>query len=161
MNFIICGFAGAGKSTLLSIIAGKNTHYLPIDLDIYILAHNPSFKNIKEIFDVHGENHFRALELKALGELLMGRNQVIAVGGGTLNARTLGLLEADTGVRVLWLNTPIEICYERIARDESRPVTFGKSLEEVTEIYELRKKFYSRFKAMSFEDILGLFPQTH
>ncbi|MEN9908690.1 MAG: hypothetical protein RLZZ540_1839, partial [Bacteroidota bacterium] len=58
-KIILLGYMGCGKSTIAQKLSGMiNTPY--VDLDEYI--ENKAKISIKEIFEIHGEIHFRKLE---------------------------------------------------------------------------------------------------
>lgn len=76
----LIGFMGAGKTTIGRHLANK-LKFKFIDLDKYIIQ--KSGMSVPEIFNLHGEAHFRKLEAKALVEVSEIKNAVISLGGGT------------------------------------------------------------------------------
>jgi len=75
------GYMGSGKSTLGRLVARK-LDWSFIDLDQFIEERNGL--SIPEIFDKHGEDHFRKLEREALLFLLKEPDPLlISCGGGS------------------------------------------------------------------------------
>ena len=80
MIITLMGFMGSGKTSIgrrLEDILGLEC----IDLDEYIV-HNEN-RDINQIFQSEGEQHFRLLETKYLKELITsGKDIIIPLGGG-------------------------------------------------------------------------------
>ena len=77
-NIILIGPMGSGKSTIGQLIASRlNRDFF--DSDYYI--EEKTGVNIPTIFDIEGEEGFRARETKALEELTSRKKLVIATGG--------------------------------------------------------------------------------
>jgi len=80
MKIILIGHRGAGKTRTTDVIRSK-FHMKVVDLDFYI--EQQENKSIKEIFEDHGEAHFRKLELKYFSLLNQSNdNFLIALGAG-------------------------------------------------------------------------------
>src|SRR5437667_9810694 len=79
MNVILIGFRGSGKSTVGKVLAERLGLEF-IDCDARIEAQ--AGVTIREIFEKHGETHFRTLESQTLTELAKLDGKVIATGGG-------------------------------------------------------------------------------
>ena len=78
-NIVLIGMMGAGKSTIGHLLDEKlkDFQYLDIDKEIEKLAQ----KHIPEIFEQHGEAHFRQLEHEMISKYSNYHNQVISTGG--------------------------------------------------------------------------------
>ena len=63
MNVVLIGFRGAGKSTIGKALSERLGREF-IDCDAWIEKHTGL--TIKEIFEKHGESHFRTLESQAI-----------------------------------------------------------------------------------------------
>ncbi|MBR6336280.1 MAG: shikimate kinase, partial [Ruminococcus sp.] len=113
----LCGFMGCGKTTVGRIVA-KVSGRAFIDLDEYI--EEAAGITIPEIFERYGEPHFRALETEALG-LLSESYSVIATGGGALLSAQNSCIASKNGL-VVFIDTPFEMCYDRICDDPHRPI---------------------------------------
>lgn len=75
----LVGFMGAGKTTVGRLLAGR-TGYRFVDSDDEIESRTGLL--VEEIFRVQGEASFRALETRAICDLLLEDRIVLATGGG-------------------------------------------------------------------------------
>jgi shikimate kinase len=126
VNLFIVGPMGAGKSTIGRQLA-KMLKMDFIDTDQEIEERTGA--DIAWIFDVEGEEGFRARECQILDELTSRHNIVLATGGGiVLDPKNRNLL-AGRGT-VVYLNTSVEQQLERTARDKRRPLLRQSELEE-------------------------------
>lgn len=80
MKLFLIGYMGSGKSTVGKFLAQKLSSDF-IDFDDYI--EKKQGKTISEIFQTEGEKKFRELENESLKKLLVKKNTVISLGGGT------------------------------------------------------------------------------
>ncbi len=114
----ITGFMGTGKSVV--------AHRLSIDLNVKkydidnIVERNAGMK-IEQIFEQHGEAHFRELERKAI-ESIPDEKCIVALGGGAITwGDNLKYLK-ETGSLVALMATPEEI-YKRVKSSKNvRPL---------------------------------------
>lgn len=143
---ILLGYMCSGKTTLGQALA-QHLNRPFLDLDAYIEERQGY--DIRQIFDLYGEPYFRGLETAALQEVLgNGSAAIVAVGGGTpCHGRNMELINAMG--HSVWLRAPEERLVERlIAGGDSRPLTAGKSPEQlrafVNASLETRTPFYSR-----------------
>lgn len=137
MAVFLCGFMGCGKSTIASVLA-KNMGCPYCDTDDLIVKNEGM--TIPEIFEKKGESYFRNVE-KELVKELSGYKGVAACGGGLmLNSENYKNASKD-GI-VVFLNTPFEVCYERIAGDKNRPVAASKTKEELKALFDERYEKY-------------------
>ena len=114
----LCGFMGCGKSHIGRLLAAELGREL-VDLDKVIVDREGM--SIPEIFEKFGEPHFRSLEAKYIREL----------GGGYI------------GISV-YINTPFEVCYERIKNDSNRPLVVNNTQEQLRQLYDTRSAIYRR-----------------
>jgi shikimate kinase len=130
------GFMGAGKSTMARTFAAR-VGWKPIDIDE--LIEQRERQTIAEIFRVHGEPYFRALEREAVRTILPERYAAVATGGGTFadaDSRA-ALLEDGT---VVWLDVPFETVVERVPADGRRPLAADR--ERFEALYLVRCASY-------------------
>ena len=147
LTIYLCGFMGCGKSTVGKALAERlgytNHSAFPfIDLDSYIVKREG--RSIKNIFDIDGEEYFRKLEIKCMLEL-SNNGGVIALGGGTILSEEASRAANSSG-EVVFINTPFEVCYERIMQQDlgrSRPLVMTKSRIELENLYAERASVYS------------------
>lgn len=147
MAFFICGFTGSGKTTLLRKLELDPSCKRAIDLDEYI-------------FDLHGEEgdlnlgsyirrvgfeKFRKIESDCIETLshILDRNDVVALGGGSLeNEENFNAIRANQHYLV-WLNMSFDLCMKRVQGDENRPL-LEKSRSELAEIYKRRSEVFKK-----------------
>jgi shikimate kinase len=115
---------GAGKSTVGTRLARQlGWHF--VDLDERIEA--AAGISIPDFFERHGELAFRQLEADQLRAAL-GRavefheSTVLALGGGTYAQPGAPEFLRNSGVPVIWLDTPIEILLSRCMTMTGRPL---------------------------------------
>ena len=143
----LCGFMGCGKTTVGKLVA-EVTGRAFIDLDKYI--EQAAGMTIPEIFERYGEHHFRALETEALKGLSQSFT-VVATGGGALLEGTNVCIASKTGL-VVFIDTPFEICYDRIKDDPHRPIAASSTKEQLKARFDER---YPKYKANSAVTISG------
>src|SRR4051794_9271902 len=79
MSIVLIGYRGSGKTTIGRKLADRLWQTF-VDTDERIVAR--AGKSIREIFDQHGEAHFRQIEREVVGEAAKLVDHVIALGGG-------------------------------------------------------------------------------
>lgn len=138
-NLVLCGFMGSGKTTVGKKMAKRlNLEFVNTDDIVEQLQQMP----ISEIFRVFGEKFFRDLETRVCQETVKKQGQLISVGGGTLERPENVEIFRQAGDTILFLNTPFEVCYNRIKGDRSRPVAMNKTKEELFSLYQRRYAQY-------------------
>lgn len=140
-NFFICGFSGAGKSTLLEELAVTlAADFQLIDSDDFIREHFASNgETLGNYIERVGIEIFRQNELEVI-QAFKKTQAIIALGGGALNPLTESALASFKGI---WLDTPFELCWERIAMDSNRPLV-AKGKERMKELYFDRLPLYQK-----------------
>jgi len=145
----LTGFMGCGK-TYTSKILAREIGYKLIDTDAEIVARQG--KPISQIMKEVGESGFREIEKNVIANLLQHDFLVLSVGGGAILHNADLLMENST---VIFLDTPFDLCYDRIKNDKRRPLVFGKSKEQVFELYSKRLPVYQQNCHLSFKNIDG------
>ena len=144
MNVVLIGFRGSGKSTVGQALSERLGREF-IDCDAWI--EKRTGLSIKEIFEKHGESHFRTLESQAIGELSALDGKVIATGGGAaLKYQNMQVFKRNGG-KIFFLEVGAETAFARIQGDEStrlrRPALTDKDpFTEVKEQIEFRRPYY-------------------
>jgi len=147
---VITGFMGCGKSKVARELA-RQRNVVMVDLDDWITARVG--RSPAQLITEDGEREFREIETNALRELLQrGGAGVIALGGGAWIEKANRDLIEEYGCTSIWLDTPFEICWERIAAsEEDRPL--GRTREEAKARYDLRRPIYALAKIhIAFSD---------
>jgi shikimate kinase len=120
----LAGFMGSGKSTVGSRLA-QRLGWRFVDLDERIEA--AAGISIPQFFENHGEPEFRQLEADQLRAAL-GRSleraepTVLALGGGTYAQQGAPEFLRNSGVPVIWLDSPIEVLLARCSTMTGRPL---------------------------------------
>lgn len=117
-SIVLIGMMGAGKSSIGRRLASElRLQFADADTEIESAAG----MTIEEIFKQHGESYFREGEERVIKRLLKSGPQVLATGGGAvLSAETRSRI-AEQGVSI-WLNAPLELLLQRVARRDNRPL---------------------------------------
>jgi shikimate kinase len=120
-RLVLTGFMGAGKSTVGRLLAARlNWQFL--DLDAHLESRTGA--TIPQLFERHGEAHFRRLESTALASALGHDHTVLALGGGTPEELTNRLLlEQTPATFTIFLDAPFPTLFDRcMLQDIARPV---------------------------------------
>ena len=136
---VITGFMGCGKSKVARELALRR-NVVMVDLDEWITARVG--RNPAQLITEDGESAFREIESNALRDLLRaGEAGVIALGGGAwITEQNRNLIAEHGGVAVL-LDTPFELCWQRIeAAEEERPL--GRTREQAESLFRARRPVY-------------------
>lgn len=130
---------GAGKSTVAQSLAEK-TGFPLVDADQFLETREN--RSIREIIERAGERAFRELETAALREILQtGESKIVALGGGAWTIEENRQLISQLGCQTVWLDTPFELCWERIAENqENRPL--AKNREAAQKLFNARREIY-------------------
>ncbi len=120
-RLVLTGFMGAGKSTIGRLLAAR-LNWSFLDLDAHLEARTGA--TIPQLFERHGEAHFRRLESTALASALGHNNTVLALGGGTPEDLTNRLLlEQTPATFTIFLDAPFPTLFDRcMLQDIARPV---------------------------------------
>ena len=117
-SVVLVGMMGAGKSTIGRRLSARlRLPFLDADLEIEAAAG----MSIPDIFETHGEPHFRDGEARVIARLLDSGPGIIATGGGAF-------LREDTRNRIrdkavsLWLKADADIIMKRVKRRADRPL---------------------------------------
>jgi shikimate kinase len=138
----LVGFMGSGKTTIGRLLADRlGWSFADLDDDIEASAGTP----ITYIFSERGETEFRKIESESLlvriRQVERGIPFVIALGGGAFAQPQNYTLIQDAGISI-WLDCPLEVLKQRVARADHRPL--AKDLEQFELLYYQRLEAYSR-----------------
>lgn len=138
-NIFLVGLMGAGKTSVGKVLArllGKDF----IDSDHEI--ERVTGVRIPVIFEIEGEAGFRAREHKAIADLVIRDNILLATGGGAvLSAENRDLLRANG--TVIYLRAPVKSLLRRTQRDRTRPLLqVPDPGARLTELYTQRDPLY-------------------
>ncbi len=140
-SIVLIGMMGAGKSTIGRRLAARlRLPFQDADTEIELAAG----MTIPDIFETHGEPHFRDGEARVIARLLESGPSVLATGGGAF-------LREETRNRIrhkavsVWLKADADTIMKRVKRRADRPLlqtadpaaTIGRLIEEREPIYQL------------------------
>jgi len=138
-SIVLVGMMGAGKSTIGRRLSARlRLPFLDADTEIEAAAG----MSIPDIFEAHGEPHFRDGEARVIARLLDSGPAVLATGGGAF-------MREETRNRIgakavsIWLKADADIIMKRVKRRADRPLlqtadpaaTVGRLLEEREPVY--------------------------
>lgn len=139
-NIVLVGMMGAGKTTVGRRLAQQlNLPFVDSDNEIEIAAG----MTISEIFEAHGEDHFRYGERRVLERLLAQGPQVISTGGGAfINDDIRELI--NSAAYSVWLTADFDILWERVSRRKNRPLLQTDNPKQVLkDLVDKRTPIYS------------------
>ncbi|MFA6698961.1 MAG: shikimate kinase AroK [Thiomicrospira sp.] len=138
-NIFLVGPMGAGKSTVGRFLA-ERLGYDFIDSDHEIEARTGV--TIPMIFDIEGEDGFRAREEAAIDDLSQRPHIVLATGGGAVLRETNRKALRTRGF-VIYLRTSVESLVQRTKNDRNRPLLQTDDPEKVLrDLLEKRDPLY-------------------
>ncbi len=147
----LVGLMGAGKSSVGRRLAAKlGAPFYDADEEIELAAG----MSVAEIFEHHGEAHFRDGERRVIARLIGNGPSVLATGGGAfVNDETRALLNQQAVT--VWLTAELDVLVERTSRRKTRPLLLtGDPREILGNLIKARTPYYSQ-SAFSVESIGG------
>ncbi|MBW7971848.1 shikimate kinase [Bradyrhizobium sp. BR 10289] len=140
-SIVLVGMMGVGKSTIGRRMAIRLK--LPfVDADTEIEA--AAGMTIPEIFERHGEQHFRDGEARVIARLLDGGPAVLATGGGAFMREETRNRIASKAVSI-WLRADHDVIMRRVRRRADRPLLQTADPEgTVTRLLTEREPIYGK-----------------
>lgn len=138
-HLILVGLPGVGKTTI-GRAAAKHLGRRFIDFDQEI--ERRAGLDVREIFRLKGEHHFRQLEFDLTQELSGTSGMILSPGGGWITQRRSVELLRAAG-RIIYLRASPEAVARRLRRVETRPLLAGRDpVLALTELYDRRRALY-------------------
>ena len=98
--------------------------------------------DVREIFRLRGEEHFRAMEFALTEELSTTSGMVLSPGGGWITQEKSVELLRSAG-RIIYLRASPEAVARRLRRVETRPLLAGRDpVVALRELYQKRRALY-------------------
>jgi XRE family transcriptional regulator, aerobic/anaerobic benzoate catabolism transcriptional regulator len=138
----LIGMRGAGKTTVGNILA-RSLKVPFYELDALIVK--DTGLSLREIFDLEGENYYRAVEERVLERVLKKTPGVIAAGGGlVMNPNSLLRLKLHTFV--IWLQAAPETLIDRVqtGKDKRRLSAHPDVRKQLKAILDRRMPYYAQ-----------------
>lgn len=139
-SVVLVGMMGAGKSSIGRRLSARlRLPFTDADTEIEAAAGMP----ITDIFETHGEPHFRNGEARVIARLLDGGPAILATGGGAfMHEKTRGRIR-DKAVSI-WLKADADVIIRRVKRRADRPLlqtadpaaTIRRLIAERTPVYQ-------------------------
>jgi shikimate kinase len=138
-HLILVGLPGVGKTSIGKAVARRlGRRFIDFDQEI----ERRSGMEVREIFRLKGEEHFRALELELTRELSRTGGMVLSPGGGWITQKSSVELLRSAG-RIIYLRASPETVGRRLRRVETRPLLAGRDpVVALQELYEKRRDLY-------------------
>jgi shikimate kinase len=139
-SLVLVGMMGAGKSTIGRRLSARlRLPFLDADTEIEAAA----AMSIPDIFETHGEPHFRDGEARVIARLLDNGPAVIATGGGAFMREETRRRIQDKAVSI-WLKADADTIMKRVKRRADRPLlqtadpaaTIGRLIEQREPVYQ-------------------------
>ncbi|MDR1702942.1 MAG: shikimate kinase [Sporomusaceae bacterium] len=153
-NIVLIGFMGTGKTSVGRLLAARlNRQFVDIDKKIEI----ENKMSVSEIFELHGEHHFRQLESEVIKKVARQTNVVIATGGGAVLRRENRLSLRKNGL-IVSLSADLDTIAERTAPSLNRPLLeVGDKKKAIASLLAKRASLYEQ--ADYLIDTSGYSPQ--
>ena len=138
-SIVLVGMMGAGKSTIGRRMAARlRLPFLDADIEIEAAAG----MSIPDIFETHGEPHFRDGEARVIARLLDTGPAVIATGGGAFMREETRARIRDRAVSI-WLKADADVIMKRVKRRADRPLLQTEDpAATVSRLLEAREPVY-------------------
>ena len=138
-NIVLVGLMGAGKTTVGRQLAqrlGKTFHDTDHEIE------RRTGVRVATIFEIEGEEGFRARESQAIEALIALEHVVLATGGGAV-LRADNRARLRSGGYVIYLRAQPRDLWARTRHDKSRPLLqTGDPLRRLEELFALRDPLY-------------------
>lgn len=134
---------GCGKTAVARIVAHDLQRPM-VDLDDLITQRHG--RTPAEIISADSESTFRSVETGTLSELLNGGFAgVVSLGGGAWIESANRKLLAEKESLTIWLDTPFDICWQRIESAEKiRPL--APTRDQAKSLFDARREIYALAK---------------
>lgn len=126
-TLVLVGLMGAGKTSIGRRLAQKlNLPFNDSDHEVEKAAN----ASVKAIFDMLGEEEFRAGEMRVIKRLLDEDTHVLATGGGAFMTEATRHLIKEKAISI-WLKADLETLVARVSRRNDRPLLDVENQREV------------------------------
>ena len=147
-NLVLIGMMGSAKTTTGKLISKKlNMPFFDCD-EVYESLYK---EKVSQTFERAGESEFRTREKEIVKLLSQSDGAVIACGGGVvLDEENMSMLKSN-GV-IVCLTATAEAIYERVSRNDRRPLVKEGGIEKVKEIMQTRYPLYNKYADFTIDN---------
>jgi XRE family aerobic/anaerobic benzoate catabolism transcriptional regulator len=141
-HIALVGMRGAGKTTVGQLLARRMAAPF-YELDR--LIENDTGLSLAEIFDVEGEEYYRAVEEKTLEKVLKRKAGIIAAGGGlVMNPSAFFMLKLNAAI--VWLQASPDALLARVRSSKDRPRlgSYHQASKQLKAILDRRTPYYAQ-----------------
>jgi shikimate kinase len=147
-NFVLVGFMGCGKTTVGRRLASITGHRF-VDADELIVKDQK--KSISAIFAEKGEEGFREIEERVIGDLVGVAGIILSTGGGAILREANRISLKKIGI-IIWLDAQPEVLFERAMRSGRRPLLQNENPRQVfDDLLESRRPIYESTADLRFD----------
>lgn len=118
-NIILTGLMGSGKTSVSVSLKNIFKNFDLIEIDNLIVKKEGM--EINKIFETKGEAYFRKVEKEIVDKALLKQNQIISLGGGSLE-NNFDFESAKKNSVIFYLKADVETLYKRIKNNKDRPL---------------------------------------
>ena len=118
-NIVLTGLMGSGKTSVSASLKNIFKNFDLIEIDNLIVKKEGM--SINKIFEIKGEKYFRELEKETVETVLNKQNQIISLGGGSLE-NNFDFDSAKKNSVIFYLKADVETLYKRIKDNKDRPL---------------------------------------
>lgn len=139
-NIILTGLMGSGKSSVAICLKKIFSDFELVETDVLIIQKEGA--SINNIFEEKGEKYFRTIEKQIIDDVLKKENQIISLGGGSLeNDFDFELCKKKS--IMFYLKADSDTLYERLKTANDRPLLKCENpKEKLQQLLEIREKNY-------------------
>lgn len=151
----LVGLRGAGKSTIGALLAARLAQPF-VELDR--LVEDAAGMSLGEIFEIRGQEGYREIELRVLGEVLAAPGRAVIATGGSLVTAPDTWARLRAGARTVWLRATPGSHLERVmAQGDLRPMRGRpQARAELESILDTRAPLYAQADVSLDTDALGV-----
>ena len=146
----LIGFMGTGKSAVGHRLRGR---YTVDELDERF--EQEQGQTIPAFFAEYGEAGFRTHESELLKN---SKAEIVVTGGGIVEREENRLFMKESGT-VVWIDTPFDVIWERIASDPNRPLVTER--EQVRHLFDRRYSLYAGIATVRMEGTTSIEELVH
>ena len=146
---VLVGPPSSGKTTVGSALAAAlGTGFRDTDHDV----EEEAGCSVADVFITHGEEHFRALEERAVARAMAEHDGVLALGGGAVTSeatRRLLVEQGAAGALVVWLDVDLHSAARRVGLSRDRPILGVNPRAMLRHMLETRAPLYGEVATLT------------